>query len=192
MSIKVKKLANISTVIALYAVTGMTASARDTASNLDRNLMLMEPSSILIGALVSGSIATVLLVIAGLVKYLVSKIRGTTGGYLSNYITFTSTLIPFSKGKRIYPFWAGTRRMKVTKTLYDLLVLGSLMGLCRAATVAVVKMGFTLSPRFFDLVASEFAFETSGANLSSLIIGTFTIIVMIRALEYFKYKKSAV
>lgn len=189
MNDKVKKLVVTSAFMALYLSTGMAASAKDITNNLDRNLMLMEPSSIFTGALVAGTVAAVLMVSTGIIKYLVYKIRGKHSSHLSNYITFTSTLIPFSKTKIVYPFWGGTKRMKVAKTLFDLAILGSVMALCRAVTVAVVTIGFTLSPKLFELVVSEFSFETSGENLSSLIVGTFTVIAIIRTIEYFKYNK---
>lgn len=191
MKNKVRKLVGVSAIMTLCASTGMTASASNLTSSFDRSLILMEPSSVLTGALVAGTVGATLLIIVGIIKALVHKFRGKPFGYVSEYITFTSTLIPFSNIKTIYPFWAGTKRMKVTKTLFDLAVLGSLMALCRAATVAVITTGFTLSPKFFELVVSEFYFETSGENLSSLIVGTFTVIAIIRTIEYFKYKKSA-
>ena len=190
MENKAKALTVISGIIGLCITTPIPALAQETISDIDRDLMLIEPLNLMTGALVSFVIALVFITAAVIIKYLILRFSNKASIYLVNYMTFISAFVIPNERTAIYQFWNGTRRMQALKMLFDVAILSFIMALCKAADLTVITIGFTVSPEFYEMLAREFVIETTGQNLSVLIISTFTIIAMIRIIEYFKYKKS--
>lgn len=166
---------------AMLKSTILHASIEETNQVVSNSNLLLEPTSIAIGIAVSMALALISTLIYIIIKAISYTLKYNPGN-VASYMLHWSNFIKKSDLKS-YEFWSGTTRMKVTKVLFDMLVLLTAMTLVRSITLSIITEGFSFSYDFITFTMNNIVAESSGDNLSNSILSVFTLIMIVRIFE---------